>query len=76
MQITKKSLTRLLLVARKHFTTDLGFDLSRAIGFKYEPLHITATAQDLILYSLGIGFQSDPLNREDFKFTFEQHPKF
>jgi len=29
-----------------------------------------------ILYALGIGFSKDPLNRDDFKFTYENEEGF
>lgn len=34
------------------------------------------TANDLILYNLGIGFSQDPAKEEDYQFTYEQNDPF
>ena len=52
------------------------FDLAKLIGYKYAPYAVKPTARDLCLYALGIGFQSDPLNRAHMKYTYEGHPNF
>ena len=47
------------------------YDYDKIFAHKMQPTEITLTEQTAILYSLGIGFSKDPLNRDDFKFTYE-----
>lgn len=51
-------------------------DVQKALSFKQEPYEVELTNNDAILYSLGIGFQADPLNRNHFKFTYENEDGF
>lgn len=34
------------------------------------------TSRDMILYALSIGFSEDPLNKEHFRFTYENDENF
>lgn len=34
------------------------------------------TNKDIILYSLSVGFNEDPLNKEHFRFTYENDENF
>ena len=52
------------------------WDLSKAIGTKMKPYEQKITNADLILYSLGLGFQKDPMNSEHFNFTYENADEF
>ena len=52
------------------------WDLSKAIGHENTPYEVNLTKKDLMLYSLGIGFQSDPLNTDHFNFTYENAEDF
>lgn len=40
-------------------------------SYKLEPTTYNITDLDTILYALGIGFSTDPMCEEDFKFTYE-----
>lgn len=46
-------------------------DIKTVLAHKQEPYDVTLTDKDAILYSLGIGFSRDPLNRDDFRYTYE-----
>ena len=46
-------------------------DIAKILAHKQAPYEITLTDKAAILYSLGIGFSRDPMNRDDFKFTYE-----
>ena len=52
------------------------WDLSKAIGHKFEPYEVKVTNNDIILYNLGIGFQSDPMHKPDYNFTYESADEF
>jgi len=52
------------------------WDLSKAIGHKSTPYEVAVTKKDLMLYSLGIGFQADPLNASHYNFTYENAEDF
>ena len=54
----------------------MSWDLSKAIGHKFEPYEYHVTNNDMILYALGINFQTDPLNEEHFNFTYEGADNF
>lgn len=51
-------------------------DVKKAIGYTYPPYTVEVKNNDLILYALGIGFSKDPLNRDHFKFTYENDENF
>ena len=46
-------------------------DIKKALAFKQTPYEVELSNNDAILYSLGIGFQNDPMNEKHFKFTYE-----
>jgi hypothetical protein len=46
-------------------------DIKQVLSHKQAPYEVTLTDKAAILYSLGIGFSKDPMNREHFKFTYE-----
>jgi hypothetical protein len=46
-------------------------DYDKTVGFKLTPTTKTITANDMILYNLGIGFSQDPNREEDYQFTYE-----
>ena len=50
--------------------------LDKVIGYKLEKEEVFISNQDSILYSLGIGFSEDPLNKEDLNFTYEMAEDF
>lgn len=45
-------------------------------GYQYPVRYRAFSQKDIILYSLGIGFSSDPLNKDHFKFTYENDSNF
>lgn len=47
-------------------------DISKTIGYKFPSVIRKYSFNDLILYALSIGFNKDPLNTRDFKFTYER----
>lgn len=51
-------------------------DVTKAIGYKYEPYTVSFSNNDAILYALSIGFSQDPLNKDHFKFTYENDENF
>ena len=46
------------------------------IGHKVNLGTYDVNHKDFILYALGIGFSSDPLNTSDFKYTYELNNDF
>ena len=52
------------------------WDIKKAIGHKWKSYEVPVTNKDIILYSLGIGFQQNPLNKEHFNFTYENAEEF
>ena len=52
------------------------FDVTKAIGHKYPSYRVEVKNNDMILYALSIGFSRDPLNKEHFKFTYENSDNF
>ena len=55
---------------------DQEWDLSKAEGAMMEPYEVTVSNNDCILYNLGIGFQKDPMNKDHYKFTYENAEGF
>ena len=53
-----------------------GFDVKKALSFTQQPYEVTLSAKDAILYSLGIGFQQDPMNLDHFRFSYENADYF
>jgi hypothetical protein len=51
-------------------------DIKKALAHKPTPYEVTVTQNDAILYSLGIGFQNDPMNKDHFRFTYENADSF
>lgn len=51
-------------------------DVQKAVGHKYKPYIVEVENKDLMLYALGIGFSKDPLNKDHFKFTYENDENF
>lgn len=51
-------------------------DIPKALQHKYPSYDVNLTNNEMILYALGIGFSKDPLNREHFKFTYENDENF
>jgi hypothetical protein len=49
---------------------------SQAVGHKWAPYEREITSEGSILYALGIGFSSDPLNEEHFRYTYEFADEF
>lgn len=52
------------------------WDLEKAQGSKMAPYEVKVTNNDCILYNLGIGFQKDPMNKDHYKFTYENAEDF
>jgi hypothetical protein len=52
------------------------WDLSKAIGHTWKSYEVPITNKDIILYSLGIGFQRDPMNKAHYNFTYENAEEF
>ena len=48
-----------------------GFDIAKALTFTQQPYAVQLSSQDVILYSLGIGFLQDPLNKDHMRFAYE-----
>lgn len=53
-----------------------GFDIKKALAFKQTPYEVTLTQNDAILYSLGIGFQQDPMNKDHYRYSYENADYF
>lgn len=51
-------------------------DVAKALTFKQEPYEVEVTSNDAILYSVGIGFSADPMNKEHYRFTYENADEF
>ena len=41
---------------------------------KFPPKKGRISKNDAIIYHISIGFGQDPMNEEDLKFTYENHP--
>ena len=53
-----------------------GVNVEQALKFKQAPYEVEFKNNDAILYALGIGFQADPMNSKDYKFTYENAEEF
>lgn len=51
-------------------------DMKTALAYRPKPYDVTLSNNDAILYSLGIGFQQDPMNRDHFRFSYENADGF
>lgn len=51
-------------------------DLEQVLNHKYPTYEVSVTNNEMILYSLGIGFSQDPLNQDHYKFTYEADENF
>lgn len=51
-------------------------DVKKVLSTVWPPYNVKLTNEELILYSLGIGFSSDPMNANDYKFTYENDGEF
>lgn len=51
-------------------------DPSQVIGFKSKVLEFPINSNNTIIYALSIGFNQDPMNKKDFKFTYELSDDF
>jgi hypothetical protein len=51
-------------------------DVKKVLSTKWPSYDVKLTNNELILYSLGIGFSQDPLNTDHFKFTYENDSEF
>ncbi|CAD8047968.1 unnamed protein product [Paramecium primaurelia] len=54
----------------------MSIEVNKAIGFETEEVKALCTDRDAILYSLGIGYSSDPMNAEELTYTYELHEDF
>ena len=53
------------------------FDPKKIIGQVFDDYTFRVTGKDIILYALSIGFNlADPLNKNHFKFTYENDENF
>lgn len=48
-------------------------DYEKTRHFQFEDVHHSYTTRDTILYALGIGMGSDPLNRDELRFVYEKN---
>ena len=46
-------------------------DLEKVLKHKYPSYDVSLQPNELSLYALSLGFNTDPLMREHFKFTYE-----
>lgn len=51
-------------------------DVKKVLSTVWPPYNVQLTNNEMILYSLGIGFSSDPMNANDYKFTYENDSDF
>jgi acyl dehydratase len=49
---------------------------SKVIGFKSKVLEFPINSKNTIIYALSIGFNQDPMNKKEFKFTYELSDDF
>jgi len=51
-------------------------DVGLALSYKFEPVTITYTEHDVILYALGVGEGKNFTDQKCLRFTYENHPNF
>jgi hypothetical protein len=51
-------------------------DIQKVLSFVQKPYEVTLKAGDACLYSLSIGFQQDPTNKDHLKFSYENADHF
>lgn len=51
-------------------------DIQKVLSKTNKPYDVTIKASDACLYSLTIGFQQDPLNKDHLKFSYENDDSF
>ncbi len=57
------------------FTDTPSIDLEQVLGYEFEPYIKHYTPRDVSLYGLGIGLAQDPMDRDELRFVYEQHPE-
>ena len=50
--------------------------MKQVLSHKYPCYDVALSNKELMLYALSLGFNKDPLNREHFKFTYENDENF
>ena len=48
-------------------------DLEKLLNWPFPEIEHRLTKRDAILYALGVGFGSDPLDRNQLRFVFEEN---
>eukprot|EP00347_Sterkiella_histriomuscorum_P018749 403344326 len=71
-----KGASRLLSRSFSTQATATSFDPTKFIGKTYEEYQVDLNQRDMILYSLSIGFNEDPINTNQFQFTYEHDKNF
>lgn len=51
-------------------------DPENVIGYEFEPTEFNYSSRDACLYALGIGFNDDPMNQQELRFTYEGAKNF
>ncbi|EAS00575.1 MaoC-like domain protein (macronuclear) [Tetrahymena thermophila SB210] len=51
-------------------------DVQKMLAFRTEECVDTFNSRDAIIYSLSLGYSSDPMNESDLKYTFELNDEF
>lgn len=51
-------------------------DPEQVLAFKADEAQSFCTERDAIIYALGVGFSTDPLNNEELAYTYELHDDF
>ena len=51
-------------------------DIAKVLSTKWPSYDVKLSNNELILYALGVGFSQDPLNKDHFKFTYENDGEF
>jgi hypothetical protein len=51
-------------------------DIAKVLSTKWPSYDVKLSNNELILYALGVGFSQDPLNKDHFKFTYENDSEF
>lgn len=46
-------------------------DIKQVLDFKFPTYEVQLDQKEMMLYGLSIGFNKDPLNVENMKFTYE-----
>ena len=54
----------------------MSIEISKVLGYEYEPKDFIYNERDVSLYSLSVGAAADPVDPDELKFVYDLSPHF